>query len=55
MQEYMYEVNKNKIYKYKLFAVLVHSGLNSNSGHYYSFIRSSNSWIKFNDQFVERA
>ncbi|KAJ5066602.1 ubiquitin carboxyl-terminal hydrolase 14 [Anaeramoeba ignava] len=39
---------------YKLFAVLLHSGLTSNSGHYYSFVNepTTQKWWKFNDHFV---
>lgn len=43
---------------YKLFAVLVHTGDLSASGHYYAFIRpnpADSEWFKFNDTQVERA
>ena len=59
-----YEVSR---VKYRLYAVVIHSGTTSNSGHYFSFARSSDCpasevdlddsphapWIKFNDMRVE--
>ncbi|KAL8484070.1 hypothetical protein ACS0TY_026678 [Phlomoides rotata] len=40
--------------KYVLYAVVVHIGLTSTSGHYYCFIRlSPNTWCKFDDSKVE--
>jgi len=30
----------------KLFAIIVHAGGSSFSGHYYAFLRVSNSWFK---------
>ena len=39
--------------KYRLYAVLVHSGYSSNSGHYYCYIRTSNGvWYQMNDSIV---
>ena len=39
--------------KYRLYAVLVHSGYSSNSGHYYCYIRASNGvWYQMNDSIV---
>ena len=58
LRKYMVEPRKDTSYKYKLFAVLVHSGEMSSSGHYYAFIRpnpNQNNWFKFNDAIVERA
>ncbi|MCD9642012.1 Ubiquitin carboxyl-terminal hydrolase 21 [Datura stramonium] len=38
---------------YDLYAVIVHRGISSCSGHYYSFIRSApNEWYKFDDSEV---
>ncbi len=31
---------------YKLYAVIVHSGSSSYSGHYYAFVRRQDSWYK---------
>ncbi|GER43696.1 ubiquitin carboxyl-terminal hydrolase [Striga asiatica] len=40
--------------KYVLYAVVVHVGMTSTSGHYYSFIRlSPEMWCKFDDSRVE--
>lgn len=54
-----YVVNGYKqITKYKLFSVLVHSGVGAASGHYYAFIRpksSTSRWYKFNDDIVDFA
>ena len=38
--------------QYKLFAVLVHSGVDAGYGHYYVFVHSHNIWTKFNDETV---
>ncbi|KAL0587190.1 hypothetical protein ABG067_003248 [Albugo candida] len=59
------QIHKSHDRDYGLYAVLIHSGLTANSGHYYSFCRVSdgnelhlddseaNPWIKFNDTNVE--
>lgn len=42
--------------KYKLYAVIVHCGMNIDSGHYYTFaINSSDEWYKFNDSHISRS
>lgn len=39
--------------KYYLYAIVVHTGFSSTSGHYYCFIRSgSDSWYRFDDSKV---
>jgi len=39
--------------KYRLYAVLVHSGYSSNSGHYFCYTRASNGiWYLMNDSIV---
>ncbi|KAI9204548.1 uncharacterized protein BJ171DRAFT_424092 [Polychytrium aggregatum] len=41
--------------RYELYAVLVHAGGSCNSGHYYSFVRSSaNTWYSMNDSEVRQ-
>ncbi|NXH14735.1 UBP42 hydrolase, partial [Bucco capensis] len=41
---------------YALYAVLVHSGINCNAGHYLCFIKAGNGrWYQMNDACVERA
>eukprot|EP01103_Thecamoeba_quadrilineata_P011259 TRINITY_DN264_c0_g1_i2.p1 TRINITY_DN264_c0_g1~~TRINITY_DN264_c0_g1_i2.p1 ORF type:complete len:404 (+),score=85.05 TRINITY_DN264_c0_g1_i2:996-2207(+) len=40
--------------KYKLYAVLVHQGDSTHSGHYYSFVRTGNSWFEMNDSHVRQ-
>lgn len=48
--------------KYKLYALIKHIGLTSNSGHYYSIINTdlitnnepTNVWIKINDNIVQK-
>lgn len=40
---------------YKLYSVLVHSGLGVNGGHYYAFLNVENQkWIKFDDETVHQ-
>lgn len=41
---------------YKLYAAIVHSGMNIDSGHYYTFGKDQqDNWFKFNDNFVNRS
>ena len=41
--------------KYKLYAVVVHEGYSSHSGHYYSFVQASNHlWYLMNDERVHQ-
>ncbi|MFS8030013.1 putative ubiquitinyl hydrolase 1 [Helianthus anomalus] len=40
-------------FKYELYAVVVHAGFSSSSGHYYSYVRSApDTWYKFDDRKV---
>ena len=40
---------------YQLYAVLVHSGMSSNSGHYYCYVKGSDKmWYTMNDNYVSR-
>lgn len=58
MEKYVANPSPHECYKYNLFAVLVHSGDFSSSGHYYAYIRpdpNQNYWFKFNDAIVEKA
>ncbi|EAR85885.2 ubiquitin carboxy-terminal hydrolase (macronuclear) [Tetrahymena thermophila SB210] len=58
MTKYIANPTKDECYKYQLFAVLVHSGDFSSSGHYYAYIRpdpKQNNWFKFNDSIVEKS
>lgn len=42
--------------KYKLYAVIVHCGMNIDSGHYYTYaINASDEWYKFNDSHISRS
>lgn len=42
--------------KYKLYAVIVHCGMNIDSGHYYTYaINTSDEWFKFNDSHISRS
>ncbi|KAJ2744756.1 hypothetical protein GGI20_002725 [Coemansia sp. BCRC 34301] len=42
-------------YEYSLYAVLVHSGGSSRSGHYYSFVKSpAGAWYELNDSSVRQ-
>ncbi|XP_057724254.1 uncharacterized protein LOC130940194 isoform X2 [Arachis stenosperma] len=48
--------NENVILTYYLYAVVVHSGENLNSGHYYCFVRTSeNNWCKYDDSKATEA
>ena len=41
---------------YKLYAVLVHKGKSTNSGHYFSYVKiSDDKWIKMDDSNVVNA
>nr|XP_023415811.1 ubiquitin carboxyl-terminal hydrolase 17-like protein 6 [Cavia porcellus] len=52
MQPYMSEQN-NKPLLYTLYAVLVHAGFTSHSGHYFSYVRAGDGhWYKMNDNKV---
>ncbi|KAF3616691.1 Ubiquitin carboxyl-terminal hydrolase 20 [Capsicum annuum] len=45
----------NEEMKYDLYAVIVHAGSTSSSGHYYSFICAEpNEWYKFDDSTISR-
>jgi len=50
--------HKNSLYKkyqvtYTLFGIIVHAGVTSNSGHYYSYIKTNdNRWYEMNDSNV---
>ncbi|XP_068717808.1 ubiquitin carboxyl-terminal hydrolase 36-like [Montipora capricornis] len=50
-----YMTSKGPPIKYRLYAVLVHSGYSSNSGHYYCYVRASNGvWYQMNDSMVRQ-
>ncbi|KAM6150114.1 ubiquitin carboxyl-terminal hydrolase 17-like protein 6 [Erethizon dorsatum] len=52
MQPYMSEQNRGPAL-YTLYAVLVHAGLTSHHGHYFSYIKAGNGhWYKMNDSKV---
>ena len=40
--------------KYRLYSILIHNGYSSDSGHYYSFLKSEKGWYEMNDSYVER-
>ncbi len=64
LSEYKKEKEGGRVYG--LYAIVVHSGISANTGHYFSYCRSSSSsflhlnndpaapWIKFNDSKVTR-
>lgn len=42
--------------KYKLYAVIVHCGMNIDSGHYYTYaVNNADEWFKFNDSHISRS
>lgn len=42
--------------KYKLYATIVHSGMNIDSGHYYTYaVNEEDEWFKFNDNHISRS
>lgn len=42
--------------KYKLYAVIVHCGMNIDSGHYYTYaVNACDEWFKFNDSHISRS
>lgn len=44
------------LYQYRLKAVVVHCGINIDSGHYYTFASDANdNWFKFNDSHISRS
>lgn len=48
--------NLNENIQYKLCSMLIHKGSSIDSGHYYSFVRTSNNdWYIFNDHSVTKA
>lgn len=51
-----YTSNKEKPASYRLYAVTVHSGSSSKSGHYFSYARNigSNLWYRFDDESVSQ-
>lgn len=47
--------NLNETLQYKLCSMLIHSGKSIDSGHYYSYVRTSNNdWYVFNDHSVKK-
>lgn len=53
MSSYCTTLNSPRNTKYRLYGVLVHEGHSTHSGHYYAFIRASNSmWYCMNDESV---
>ncbi len=52
---YVSENKSNYSVNYSLYAVLVHSGSSTRSGHYYSFVKSSSgTWYCMDDNHVSR-
>lgn len=48
--------NKHMRLTYKLYAVIVHCGMNIDSGHYYTYaVNGSNVWYKFNDSHISQS
>jgi len=51
---YMSRANQAKPPPYELVGVLVHAGKNCNSGHYYAFVKSGETWYKTSDGDVTK-
>lgn len=49
-----YTPDKETDNNYTLYAVNVHMGNGMSEGHYYAYIKKSNGWYKFNDNYVTR-
>lgn len=46
---------ESRLAKYQLYAVVVHSGMSMDAGHYYTYASDEpNSWYMFNDSYVTR-
>lgn len=45
-------ISNNVTLNYSLYAIVVHSGYSMDGGHYYTYGRDGNTWIKFNDSYV---
>lgn len=52
--DFMSRANQSKPPPYELVGVLVHAGRRCESGHYWAFIKSGDSWYKANDEEVTK-
>eukprot|EP00557_Chaetoceros_sp_GSL56_P004730 CAMPEP_0176487768 /NCGR_PEP_ID=MMETSP0200_2-20121128/6325_1 /TAXON_ID=947934 /ORGANISM="Chaetoceros sp., Strain GSL56" /LENGTH=709 /DNA_ID=CAMNT_0017884653 /DNA_START=586 /DNA_END=2715 /DNA_ORIENTATION=- len=52
--DFMSRANQSKPPPYELVGVLVHAGKRCESGHYWAFIKSGDSWYKANDEVVTK-
>lgn len=52
--DFMSRANQSKPPPYELVGVLVHAGKRCESGHYWAFIKSGDSWYKANDEDVTK-
>ena len=41
-------------FKLELYAIIVHAGYSSGSGHYYAFVRWNGNWYEMNDGTVSQ-
>ena len=56
ISQFMSEEHKCREMRYELYGVLVHSGFNCNSGHYYSYCKNpKGKWYCFNDSYVHQS
>lgn len=48
------QINKEFNHIYRLYAIIVHEGYSTSSGHYYSFIKNTenNLWYRYDDDVV---